>query len=46
MTANAKRFALDTAFEATNTCTQVLGGMGLLEPYGLDRLSRLAHMRG
>ena len=29
---------------AANTCTQVLGGMGLLQPYGLDRLSRLAQM--
>ncbi len=42
--AHAKRFVPDAAVEAANTCTQVLGGMGLLKPYGLDRLSRLAQM--
>ena len=44
MAAHAKRFVPDAAVKATNTCTQVLGGMGLLRPYGLDRLSRLAQM--
>ncbi len=42
--AHAKRFVPDAAVDAANTCTQVLGGMGLLKPYGLDRLSRLAQM--
>lgn len=44
MAAHAKRFVPDAALNAANTCTQVLGGMGLLAPYGLDRLSRLAQM--
>ena len=44
MAAHAKRFVPDAAIKAANTCTQVLGGMGLLQPYGLDRLSRLAQM--
>jgi alkylation response protein AidB-like acyl-CoA dehydrogenase len=44
MAAHAKRFVPDAALEAVNSCTQVLGGMGLLQPYGLDRLSRLAQM--
>ena len=44
MAAHAKRFVPDAALKAANTCTQVLGGMGLLKPYGLDRLSRLAQM--
>ncbi len=44
MAAHAKRFVPDAAVDAANTCTQVLGGMGLLKPYGLDRLSRLAQM--
>ena len=44
MAAHAKRFIPDAAVKAANTCTQVLGGMGLLQPYGLDRLSRLAQM--
>jgi alkylation response protein AidB-like acyl-CoA dehydrogenase len=44
MAAHAKRFVPDAALKAANTCTQVLGGMGLLAPYGLDRLSRLAQM--
>ena len=44
MAAHAKRFVPDAALKAANTCTQVLGGMGLLQPYGLDRLSRLAQM--
>ncbi|MEM9499422.1 MAG: acyl-CoA dehydrogenase family protein [Pseudomonadota bacterium] len=44
MAAHAKRFVPDAAVRAANTCTQVLGGMGLLKPYGLDRLSRLAQM--
>ncbi len=42
--AYAKRFVPDAALRAVNTCTQVLGGMGLLKNYGLDRLSRLAQM--
>jgi alkylation response protein AidB-like acyl-CoA dehydrogenase len=44
LAAHAKRFVPDAALNAATTCTQVLGGMGLLEPYGLDRLSRLAQM--
>jgi alkylation response protein AidB-like acyl-CoA dehydrogenase len=44
MAAHAKRFVPDAAVKAANICTQVLGGMGLLQPYGLDRLSRLAQM--
>ena len=44
MAAHAKRFVPDAAVKATNICTQVLGGMGLLKPYSLDRLSRLAQM--
>jgi alkylation response protein AidB-like acyl-CoA dehydrogenase len=44
MAAHAKRFVPDAALKAATTCTQVLGGMGLLTPYGLDRLSRLAQM--
>ena len=44
MAAHAKRFVPDAAVKAANTCTQVLGGMGLLKPYGLDRLSRLPQM--
>lgn len=44
MAAHAKRFVPDAAVNAANTCTQVLGGMGLLKPYGMDRLSRLSQM--
>ena len=44
MAAHAKRFVPDAAVKAAIICTQVLGGMGLLQPYGLDRLSRLAQM--
>ena len=44
MAAHAKRFVPDAALRATNTCTQAMGGMGLIESYGLDRLSRLAQM--
>ncbi|MFY2822950.1 acyl-CoA dehydrogenase family protein [Ruegeria sp. MALMAid1280] len=44
MAAHAKRFVPDAAVKAAHTCTQVLGGMGLLKPYGLDRLSRLSQM--
>jgi len=44
LAAHAKRFVPDAAVRAANTCTQVLGGMGLLKPYGLDRLSRLSQM--
>ena len=44
LAAHAKRFVPDCAVRAVNTCTQVLGGMGLLQFYGLDRLSRLAQM--
>ena len=42
--AYAKLYAPDAALRAANTCTQVLGGYGLLKPYELDRLSRLAQM--
>ncbi|QGX99313.1 acyl-CoA dehydrogenase [Roseovarius faecimaris] len=44
MAAHAKRFVPDAAVKAANICTQVLGGMGLLAPYGMDRLSRLSQM--
>ncbi len=44
MAAHAKRFVPDAAVKAANTCTQVMGGMGLLQPYGMDRLSRLSQM--
>ncbi len=44
MAAHAKRFVPDAAVKAANTCTQVLGGMGLLQSYGMDRLSRLSQM--
>jgi len=44
MAAHAKRFIPDAAVRAANTCTQVLGGSGLLKEYGLDRLSRLSQM--
>lgn len=44
MAAHAKRFVPDAALKAANTCTQALGGMGLLRSYDLDRLSRLAQM--
>jgi alkylation response protein AidB-like acyl-CoA dehydrogenase len=44
MAAHAKRFVPDAAVKAANTCTQVLGGMGLLQSYGMDHLSRLSQM--
>ena len=44
MAAHAKRFVPDAAVKAANTCTQVMGGMGLLQSYGMDRLSRLSQM--
>ncbi len=44
LAAHAKRFVPDCAVKAANTCTQVMGGMGLLSSYGLDRLSRLSQM--
>jgi alkylation response protein AidB-like acyl-CoA dehydrogenase len=44
LAAKAKLFVPDAALKAANVCTQVLGGMGLLKEYGLDRLSRLAQM--
>ena len=44
MAAHAKRFVPDAAVRAANTCTQVLGGSGLLKEYGMDRLSRLSQM--
>jgi alkylation response protein AidB-like acyl-CoA dehydrogenase len=44
MAAHAKRFVPDAALKAANSCTQAMGGMGLLTSYGLDRLSRLAQM--
>jgi len=42
--AHAKLYVPDAALRAANTCTQVLGGAGLLTANGLDRLSRLAQM--
>lgn len=44
MAAHAKRFVPDAAVRAANTCTQVMGGTGLLQSYGMDRLSRLSQM--
>jgi alkylation response protein AidB-like acyl-CoA dehydrogenase len=44
LAAHAKRFVPDAAQRAVNTCAQALGGMGLLAPYGMDRLGRLAQM--
>lgn len=44
MAAHAKRFVPDAALKAATTCTQALGGSGLLAPWQLDRLSRLAQM--
>lgn len=44
MAAHAKRFAPDAAVRAAGTCMQVLGGYGLLKPYHLERLYRLAPM--
>ncbi len=40
--AHAKRFAPDAAVKATGTCLQVLGGYGLLAPYALERMYRIA----
>ncbi len=40
--AHAKRFAPDAAVKATGTCMQVLGGYGLLTPYALERMYRIA----
>ncbi|MFQ5854466.1 MAG: acyl-CoA dehydrogenase family protein [Anaerolineae bacterium] len=40
--AHAKRFAPDAAVRATGTCMQVLGGYGLLIPYSLERMYRIA----
>jgi hypothetical protein len=40
--AHAKRFAPDAAMKATSTCMQVLGGNGLLVPYSLERMYRIA----
>ncbi len=44
MATHVKRFVPDAAVKAANTCTQVLGGMGLPKPSGMDRLSRLSQM--
>jgi alkylation response protein AidB-like acyl-CoA dehydrogenase len=44
LAAHAKRFVPDAALKAANTCTQAMGGIGLLTSYGMDRLSRLAQM--
>ena len=44
MAAHAKRFVSDAAVKAANTCTQVMGEMGLLQSYGKDRLNRLSQM--
>jgi len=40
--AHAKRFAPDAAVRATGTCMQVLGSYGLLIPYSLERMYRIA----
>ena len=45
MAAHAKRFVPDAAVRAAKyPAPRCSGGMGLLAPYGLDRLSRLAQM--
>jgi alkylation response protein AidB-like acyl-CoA dehydrogenase len=44
LAAHAKRFVPDAAVKATSICAQAMGGMGLLEPYGMDRMSRVAQM--
>jgi len=44
LAAHAKKFVPDAAVRAANTCTQVMGGSGLLGEYGMDRLSRLSQM--
>src|SRR6056297_604567 len=44
MAAHSKRFVPYAAVKAANTCTQALGGVGLLRSYDMDRLSRLAQM--
>ena len=44
MAAHAKKFVPDAALRAANTCTQAMGGSGLLAQYGMDRLSRLSQM--
>lgn len=40
--AHAKRFAPDAAVRATGTCMQMLGAYGLLVPYALERMYRIA----
>ncbi len=40
--AHAKRFAPDAAVRATGACMQMLGGNGLLAPYALERMYRIA----
>ena len=40
--AHAKRFAPDAAVRATGTCMQMLGAYGLLAPYVLERMYRIA----
>ncbi len=44
LAAHAKLYVPDAALRAATICTQILGGMGLLKPYGLDRLTLLAQM--
>ncbi len=44
LAAQAKLFVPDAALNAATTCTQVLGGMGLLKSYGMARLTLLAQM--
>ena len=40
--AHAKRFAPDAAVRATGACMQMLGAYGLLAPYTLERMYRIA----
>lgn len=40
--AHAKRFAPDAAVRGIGTCLQILGGYGLLSPYGIERRYRTA----
>ena len=42
MAAHAKRFAPDAAVRASGACMQAMGGYGLLKPWGVERLYRIA----
>ncbi|MEM7117313.1 MAG: acyl-CoA dehydrogenase family protein [Chloroflexota bacterium] len=42
MAAHAKRFAPDAAVRASGACMQAMGGYGLLKPWAVEKLYRLA----